>query len=312
MSLRVHLHGLDHPDFRAALAPALDPRVQLVAADEDHELLVAGVPTAAQLDHGPTTVVIPWSGVPRSVAALFAERPTIALHNIHHNAAPVTEHAIGMLLAAARRLIPADRLLRAGDWSYRFAETESPLIAGRRALVLGAGALGQRIATALRGLEVTPSLLGRTARPGVLGPDDLDEALATAEVLVVTLPWTSETEGLLDARRLARLPAGALLINVGRGPVIDEEALFRALESGHLAGAGLDVWYEYPKTAADRPTTHPSRFDFGALDSVVLSPHRAGHGLATERLCAEHLARTLNAAAAGEPLPGRVDPTRGY
>jgi phosphoglycerate dehydrogenase-like enzyme len=312
MPLRVHLHDLEHPDFRAALAEHLDPSIELVPAEAPHELLVCGVPTAEMLDRGPHTVVVPWSGIPRSVAALLAARPHIALHNIHHNAAPVAEHALGLLLASARRLVPADRLLRSGDWSYRFTPTDAPLLAGRRALILGAGALAQRIAAALVGLDVTPTLLGRTARAGVLGPADLDAALATAEVLVVTLPWTAETEGLLDARRLALLPAGALLVNVGRGPVVDEEALYRALERGHLAGAGIDVWYEYPKTPAARLATHPSRFDFAALDSVVLSPHRAGHGLATERLCAEHLAVTLNAAARGEPLPGRVDPVRGY
>ena len=312
MTLRVHLHDLDDPTFRAVLAEHLDPAIELVPADAPHEVLVAGVATAELLARGPHTVVIPWSGVPRSVAALLAEHPDVALHNIHHNAAPVAEHAVGLLLAAARRLVPADRLLRTGDWSYRFVAQDAPLLAGRRALLLGAGALARRIAAALEGLDVTSTLLGRTARDGVLGPEHLDEALTRAEVLVVTLPWTPETEGLVDARRLALLPPGALLVNVGRGPVVDEAGLYEALTSGHLAGAGLDVWYEYPRTKEARTQTPPSRFDFGALDQVVLSPHRAGHGQATERLCAEHLAVPLNAAARGEPLPHRVDPARGY
>lgn len=299
--------------------PAHARPMRLVSAADDIEVLVAGVATEALLDTGAHTLIIPWSGVPRSVAALCAARPHIKVHNLHHNAAPVAEHAIGMLLAAARRLVPADRGLRTGDWRLRFETSDAPLINGRRALILGAGAIATRIARAAEGLGMHATLLGSRPRSSdsgntwpVLGPESLDDALTRADVLFVTLPLTPATDGLLDARRLALLPQGALLVNVGRGPVIDERALFDALATRHLAGAGLDVWYTYPQGQDARAHTPPSAFPFGELDHVVLSPHRAGHGTETERLCAEALFGSLAAAARGRPIPNPVDPTRGY
>jgi len=101
-------------------------------------------------------------------------------------------------------------------------------------------------------------------------------------------------------------------VNVGRGPVGEEDALFDALESGALAGAGLDVWYEYPRDEASREKTYPSERPFHTLDSVVMSPHRAG-GSRQRMLRRLHaLAELLNAAALGEPMPNKVAIDLGY
>lgn len=340
--LRFHLVDLEEPAFRAAFAPLVNAwnarnaaaqasgsaraarALEEVGLDADFEVLVAGVAQRAQLERGPAHLIIPWAGVPRSVAALLAEFDHIQVHNLHYNAVPVAEHALGLLLAVARRLLPADRLLRAGDWSFRFQATDAPLIAGKRALILGAGALAQRIARVALGLDLQPTLLGTHAREveltlmgatiplHVLAPNLLDQALGEADVLFVTLPLTPATEGLIDARRLALLPRGAIVINVGRGPVVDERALYAALATKHLAGAGLDVWYSYPQGAAARTSTPPSAFPFDALDNVVLSPHRAGHGLESEALCARYLFDALTRAARGVPIGSDVDPARGY
>lgn len=101
-------------------------------------------------------------------------------------------------------------------------------------------------------------------------------------------------------------------MNVARGPVVEEQALYEALRSGHLGGAGLDVWWRYPEGETDRALTLPSTFPFHELDSVVLSPHRAGHAEATESLRARHLADLLNDIACGKDPRGRVDLERGY
>lgn len=318
--IRIHLADLDDPRFQIPFQAAIAGHpIEVVPGDQPHEVLVAGVATRAQLERAPRTLIIPWSGVPRSVATLLQDYPAIAVHNLHYNAAPVAEHAVGMLLAASRRMLSADAALRRGDWRPRFQPSDAPLLAGRKALILGAGAIAQRIAQALAGLAVTPTLLATTARPATqtcpwptLAPNDLDQALIQAEVLVVTLPLTPATDGLIDQRRLALLPPGALVINVGRGPVIDEAALFRALESGRIAAAGIDVWYDYPKGEAARAETPPSQFDFASLDHVVLSPHRAGHGAESDRLCAEYLAAALIRAANGDPIGSQVDPAKGY
>lgn len=318
MTLRVHYPSLEEGEHASHLRAALDPEVRLSAGAAvdplEIRILVAGVPTPRELEDSPElhTLIIPWAGLPVPTRELMLRHPHIAVHNLHHNAAPVTEHAIGMLLAAARHLIPADRRLRQGDWSARFEAPRSPLLAGREALILGAGAVGTRLARACEGLAIRPRLLARRARPGVHGLQELDQLLPRAEVLFVALPGTPETEGLLDEQRLARLPHGALLVNVGRASVIDEAALYERLLDGRIAAAGLDVWYRYPETEAERVCTPPATRDFAALENVVMSPHRAGLGLATHRLRALALAELLNVAARGGAIPNRIEPARGY
>jgi phosphoglycerate dehydrogenase-like enzyme len=103
-----------------------------------------------------------------------------------------------------------------------------------------------------------------------------------------------------------------VLVNVGRGPIVDEAALYAALRDGTLYAAGLDVWYNYPADEAARAHTPPSDYPFHELDNVVMSPHRAGSSVETEALRMVHLARLLNAAARGEPMPNRVDLEAGY
>jgi len=294
--------------FVAALRSRLPDSIELlVDAPGPADILVRGTPSAADLDarEGLRAVVIPYAGVPRSTRELMAERPTLTLHNLHHNAAPTAEMALALLLAAAKRIVPLDRALRNGDWSARYEPATELLLEGAHAVVLGHGAIGQRVvrgAEAL-GMRVTP------VRRGL--PVDLDELLPTANALVIALPLTSQTEGLIDAARLALLPDGCCIVNVGRGPILDEDALYRELASGRLR-AGIDVWYSYPKSAEDARNTPPSRHDFGALDNVVLSPHHAGSCTRIEELRADHLARLLLVAARGEPIPNRVDLEAGY
>jgi phosphoglycerate dehydrogenase-like enzyme len=145
-------------------------------------------------------------------------------------------------------------------------------------------------------------------------PEALHSLLPGADALVIALPLTPETEGLIGREELALLPPKAVLVNVGRGPIVDEEALYKALCDGTLHAAGLDVWYNYPEDDASRSNTPPSAHPFHGLDNVVMSPHRAGTGGAEEieQRRMAHLARLLNAAAAGEEMPNRVDLDVGY
>lgn len=147
--------------------------------------------------------------------------------------------------------------------------------------------------------------------PQLHAASDLNNLLSQANVLFVCVPLTPETEGLIGENELSLLPDGAVVINIARGRVIDEAALFRALQSGRLR-AGLDTWYRYPQDEASRSNQPPSEFGFHELDNVVMTPHLAGHCSDIERSRTHALARLLNRLASGQPLPDRVDPQRGY
>jgi phosphoglycerate dehydrogenase-like enzyme len=289
----------------------------------DYQILVAGRPQRAHITASPNlqALVIPWAGLPEQTRQLMLDYPHIAVHNLHHNALPVAEHAIALLLAAMKLIVPMDRSLRSHDWSPRYQHKPSLLVSGKRVLILGFGAIGRHVAALCRGLGMEVTAIQRRAEPSASGtpeeiriatPEELHRLLPGTEVLFVCLPHTSETTGIIGAEELSLLPTGAVLINVARGPIVDEATLYTALSERRLYAAGLDVWYHYPADKETRSRTPPANHPFHELDNVVMSPHRAGHTEETERLRTEHLAKLLNAAARGEPMPNRVDLQAGY
>jgi phosphoglycerate dehydrogenase-like enzyme len=195
-------------------------------------------------------VIVPWTGIPSETRDLLLQFPQIAMHNLHHNAAPVAEMTITLLLAAAKRVIPLDAALRRGDWSPRYEEPEEvPLLNARTVLILGYGEIGRRVARVLHAMDMTVLVVKRqvTATDDAFAaeihpPTMLPELLPRAQALIVTLPLTLETADLLGEKELALIPPGCVLVNIGRGPVINQEALYRALSSGAIGAAGLDVW----------------------------------------------------------------------
>ncbi len=332
-TLNVHLRDEPPLRWRRYLEEALDPQVRVTYGPDlpeppDYEILVAGRPSRRSLTAAPHlhTLIIPWAGLPESTRALLQEFPALAVHNLHHNAVAAAEMALALLLAAAKFLVPMDRALRRHDWRPRYGPNPAVRLGGGTALVLGYGAIGQRVARSCRGLGM--HVLATRRRPrgdeahaDVRPPEALPALLPRADALLITLPLTDETVGLLGAAELARLPSPAVLVNVARGVIVDQAALYHALKDGALHAAGLDVWYNYPSgkdagydVEAARANTPPADYPFHELDNVVMSPHRGG-GLrttATERDRMEHLARLLNAATRDEPLPNRVDLERGY
>jgi phosphoglycerate dehydrogenase-like enzyme len=290
-------------------------------ARESVEVLVDGRPGEEGLGRFPSlrTLVVPYAGIPAETRELLLARPEIAVHNLHHNAGVSAEMAICLLLAAAKMVVPMDRALRRGSWSGRGKANPAVLLEGRTALVLGYGAIGRRVALALTALGMNVIAVRRRDAPRP-GPEDVEvhpvsrlaELLPRADAVVVCVPLTEATRGLLGSRELALLPRDAVLVNVARGPVVDEGALYAALASGALHSAGIDVWYRYPGRDGDPDDTPPSDHPFHELDNVVMSPHRGGWLHEAESLRMRHLADLLNALARGEAAPGRVDLAAGY
>ncbi|MEP3298365.1 MAG: glyoxylate/hydroxypyruvate reductase A [Pseudoruegeria sp.] len=189
-----------------------------------------------------------------------------------------------------------------GSWS----PVVPPLARNRRVTILGLGALGQACAQALRTLNFQVSGWSRRQKDieGLVcyaGQSGLSDALSTAEILVLLLPQTPETENILNAQTLAALPHGAVILNPGRGPLIDDSDLLEALETGHIAQATLDVFRQEPL-----PVDHP----YWAHPNVTVTPHIASETrpeTASQRI-AENIFRNEN----GKDLLNLVDPKSGY
>ncbi len=199
-----------------------------------------------------------------------------------------SEWVLAAVLAVVRDIPAFVRAQERGAWASHTTDE----LAGKRVLVVGAGDLGGRVARRLEAFDAVPTLVARRPRPGVRGVDELPELLPDADVVVLVVPLTDATRGMVDAAFLARMPDGALLVNAARGPVADTAALTAELVAGRLRAA-LDVTDPEP-LAPESPLWQ--------LPNVLITPHVGGNvvGLPPRayRLVREQLARYLG----GEPL----------
>jgi phosphoglycerate dehydrogenase-like enzyme len=204
-----------------------------------------------------------------SVDLAAAREQGIVVSNIPGKTAPVVaEHAFALMLAAAKRVVFQTDELRAGRWGTRI---DNVYLNGKTLGVVGAGHIGARMMQL--GQAIGMRVIGWTfhptpARAAALGVElvELDDLLRQSDVVSLHLPATEQSRGLIGRRELALMKQGAILVNTGRGALVDEPALVEALESGHLAGAGLDVFTQEP-LPPDAPIL--------SCRQVVLSPHNA-------------------------------------
>jgi D-2-hydroxyacid dehydrogenase (NADP+) len=227
-------------------------------------------------------------------------------------ARPIAEHVFACVLAFARQLPFVLEQQRTATWSQNaHAGARLPwLLRGRTLGVVGLGSIGAEIASLatawdLRvvGVRRRPEAGGPPGVAEVLGIDGLPRLLAQSDIVVVAAPLTDDTRALLGADEIAAMKPGAVLVNIARGRLVDTTALIAALESGHLAGAALDVFDREPL-----PTDHP----LWRAPNVLLTPHtsgfRAGHWDEVVDLFADNLRRYER----GEPVRWAVDPALGY
>ena len=214
----------------------------------------------------------------------------------------MAEYVLGYLLALTLDMRRVLRQQAAKEW-VQFAP---PLLRGKRAVVVGLGRIGGEVARTLRraGLDVIG--VSRTGRPAegievVHTIGDLDAVLPRADVLVLVTPLTHETRGLIDGRRLALLPPEAVVVNIGRGAVIKQDDLLRALQDGRLGGAILDVFEREPL---------PRDSPLWTMDNVIVTPHISGPD--NIPVNAQRFLENYRRFVAGEPLAGVVDFERGY
>ena len=188
------------------------------------------------------------------------------------NSTSVAEQAFHLMIALAKKNAALDRLVRTGQWGDRHGGLPIEL-SGKTVLIVGFGRIGTRSARRCLGFEMTVLIYDPYIDPekvtaaGCEPVSNLDAALPRADFVSIHCPKNAETIGLFNAARLSRMKKGAFIVNTARGGIIDEPALYAALKSGQLAGAGLDVFEEEPTSANN---------DLLTLDTVIASPHMAG------------------------------------
>jgi lactate dehydrogenase-like 2-hydroxyacid dehydrogenase len=211
------------------------------------------------------------------------------------------DHAIMLLLTAARRGAEYDRLMRKG-WRYRIGQGDllGVRVTGKRVGILGMGRIGRAFAQRARGFDMRVLYHGRTRLPPELelGAEyfaDFHQMLPHCDFLSIHAPGGAATDKMIDALALSLLPDGAVLVNVARGSLIDEDALFAALTSGKLFAAGLDVFRDEPD------------YDlrFAALENVLLSPHVGSASRETRDAMGFRALDNITAVLAGRPA---IDP----
>lgn len=237
----------------------------------------------------------------------------VPLCNTGHHGAAIAEHVIMTALMLRRRVIEADAEMRRGEWRT-IATAGVPYhrsLAGSTLGLIGYGEIGRAVAHLATAFGMRVVALRRhpdADGPGtelldrVYGEDELHLLLRESDVVVVTAPLTESTRGMIDADALAQLHADALIVNVARGALIDEDALYAALADGRIGGAAIDVWWDAPQGAEAPPVVQR----FAGLDRVVLTPHHSGHAREVFTARAADIARNIDLLDAGLPLERQV------
>ena len=252
-----------------------------------------------------------WAGVDRFCKDELYQNPDCLLSNSSGAyGVTIAEHLIMTALMLLRRQGEYTELIRAGGWDTLPGNIHS--LYGSRVTVLGTGDIGTEFARRLKAFRPARIVgVRRSMKPGDPAFDEmrttaeLDAVLPETDILVMALPNTPDTAGILSRARMALLPEGAYVLNVGRGAAIDQDALIDALNSGHLAGAALDVVVPEPL-----PADHPLR----GAKNLLLTPHVAGNTTLpyTQQRTVDMFLEDLENYAAGKPLRHVVDRKRFY
>ncbi|RVD26170.1 hydroxyacid dehydrogenase [Mesorhizobium sp. M4B.F.Ca.ET.017.02.2.1] len=268
-------------DGRTLAAEAKDADIVIVRAPLPAELFNGAAKLRAAIRHGAGLDMIPVEAA-TAAGVLVANVPAV-------NARSVAEHVMFVTLALLRRFRMVDRDLRAKGWlagrDHANANTE---LAGKTIGIVGLGAVGQAVGhIAAHGFDLNVVATTRSMRPAPdkVGFLSIDALVEQSDIVVLCCPLTPETRGLISRERISRMKPNALLINVSRGPVVDDDALIEALRKGSIGGAALDVFATQPL-----PPNHP----YFGFDNVIVTPHMAG-------ITEESMMR-MGVGAAGEAL----------
>lgn len=298
VDLPVKVVSLSHI-WREELRPLLDADIDYVAVDPEDEAAAAAAVRDAdilittQFDAATAAraeklklLLCPSAGTEGIDRGLLP--PGVIVRNGQGHEIPMAEYAIGMLVALRQRALQADKALRQGRWEYGFLGPGGFVgeLFGSRLGLIGFGRIGRAIvpraaafgmmtvAVTMHPEKVTDAIAGLESVGDLKKSADVDALCSGCDAIVLCCELSDQTRSLLDVRRIRLMRSHAVVINVSRGPVAQEKALYDALRDRRIAGAALDVWYVYPEERGKR--TLPSRYSFGDLDNVIMTPHSSG------------------------------------
>ena len=263
----------------------------LVNNVSEAEVLLGGFFSEGLLSHAKNLkfAQIPWTGVDNLDFDLLRKH-NVVVCNSHSNSEVVAEHAVAMMMDAAKKLSYHDREMRGGNWNRLFPNTQNNIspfsqkISGSKIGIIGFGAIGQSIVNMLKGFSCSFHVFTRS---GLIAEEfknkvewfqiiDFIDKAKELDVVFVAIPLTKETQGIIDNHFFNALSAHSILINISRGQVLNPTHLYDALLNKKIGGAAIDTWYNYPSPS--NPKVFPSiEFPFHELDNIILSPHRAGY-----------------------------------
>ncbi len=228
----------------------------------------------------------PGAGVQHLIELFRAldQNRNITLVNGHGNSYFTAQHAVALLLALTNNIIPHHNWMSDGQWRKGDSDASSIPLRHRKVGLLGYGAVNQKVHRFLSNFDLEFAVLRsdwnkqNESLPTEItkySPDQLHSFLESVDTLIVAIPLTEKTKGLIGKEELQLLGVKGLLINLARGVVINEKDLHEACRDKSIQGAAIDVWYDYDPTPDDNGGKYPYRFPFHKLDNVILSPHRA-------------------------------------
>ena len=231
---------------------------------------------------------------------------SIIVCNCFGHEVAIAEYVMAALLMHHVPLVDADRRLRNGDWAYWAGASERvhDEIAGKTVGLLGFGHIGKTIAQRARAFELSIYVANRSMVPPSdlvdrsFTLDQLPEFWGSVDFIVVSVPLTEATTGVVGADAFALMKESVVLVNVGRGPTVDEAALYEALRSNRIAGAVIDTWYRYPVPGQGHIL--PSALPFHELPNVVMTPHMSGWTHGTIRRRQRTIAQNVMRCARGQ------------
>jgi phosphoglycerate dehydrogenase-like enzyme len=288
----------------------------------DADIVVAGRVHGDYIRKAPNLKMIQalGAGIDKIDRQAVLDRGDIIVCNNHENALEVAEYTIMLLFATAKNIILSDRELRKGDWVYGFGGPNPNVeVRNKICLLIGLGNIGAEIAKRLKGFGLNLRAVTRTGKSpntslvdAIVSLKEMQSFVQEADFIILSLPLTHESRGIIDREVISWMKPSSILVNISRGEIVDEGALYQALKEKRIQAAGLDVWWNYPQWGKPEMKMPSLNYPYHELDNVVMSPHRAAYSRSTQIAYHEFILENLLRFVRGDQPLNIVDMNLGY